>query len=291
MKKEHTQRHPIVNGLFYPDSKEDLENMIQEYIDKVDKDKLIEDVNEQTGLKNAGEIPPLVLIAPHAGYIFSGKVQAYSYRLIKDIDIQTAIIIGPAHQKHFKGISVNLDDVYKTPAGLIEVDLESARQLVSHDGKFSLNEEAHLSEHSIEVQLPFLKIIQPGIKIVPILIGEQNWETSEILNNAIIALMKETSKKIVIIASTDLSHYHSHVEALSLDKVLRRDVINMDPQAFYKNVQECNSEACGFGGILTGMMLANELGEGKSAELLYMDSGEVSGDRNEVVGYLSAAMY
>jgi AmmeMemoRadiSam system protein B len=291
MKKEYTQRYPIVNGLFYPDSKEDLENIIQGYIEKVDKEKLLENVIEQTGLTDAGERSPLVVIAPHAGYIFSGRVQAYSYCLIKDLDIQTAVIIGPAHQKHFKGLSVNLDNVYKTPAGLIEVDLELAELLVLQDSKIASNQEAHLREHSIEVQLPFLQIIQPEVKIVPILIGDQNWETSEILKNALISVTKKTGKKIVIIASTDLSHYHPHVEAQSLDKVLRSDVMNMDPRAFYKNVQEGNSEACGFGGMLTGMMLAGELGEGKSAELLYMDSGEVSGDRNKVVGYLSAAMY
>ena len=96
---------------------------------------------------------------------------------------------------------------------------------------------------------------------------------------------------MVVIASTDLSHYHSHVEAQSLDKVLRKDVINMDPESLYENIQAGNSEACGFGGVLTGMMLGNETGKGKSAELLYMDSGEVSGDRNKVVGYLSAVMY
>lgn len=291
MKKEYTQRHPIVNGLFYPDSKEELENTIQGYIERVDKDKVLKDVNEQTGLTGTGKRTPLVLIAPHAGYIFSGRVQAYSYCLIKDLDIQTAVIIGPAHQKNFKGISVNLDNAYKTPVGLIEVDLELSEQLVSQSSKMLLNEEAHLSEHSIEVQLPFLQIIHPDIQIVPVLIGEQSWETSEILKNAFISVIKKTGKKFIVIASTDLSHYHSHVEAQTLDRVLINDIKKMDPRAFYKNIQEDNSEACGFGGILTGMMLANEIGEGKSAELLYMDSGEVSGDRNKVVGYLSAAMY
>jgi AmmeMemoRadiSam system protein B len=291
MKKEYTERYPIVNGLFYPDSKEELENTVQGYIERIEEDKLYEDIKKQTGLGDIEKKAPLVIIAPHAGYIFSGKVQAYPFCLIKNVEIQTAVVIGPAHQKSFKGISVNLDNAYKTPVGLVDADVELSEQLIQQHSKIIFNQEAHLSEHAIEVQLPFLQIIQPSIRIVPVLFGEQSWETSEILKNALIKVIKKSGNKAVLVVSTDLSHYHPHVEAQALDAVLRRDIREMDAEAFYKNIQDRNSEACGFGGILTGMMFANEMGEGKSAELSYMDSGDVSGDRNKVVGYLSAAMY
>ena len=291
MKKEFTQRHPIVNGLFYPDSKEELENIVQGYIERIEKDKLYENIKKQTGLADLEKKVPRVIMSPHAGYIFSGKVQAYPYCLIQNAEIQTAVVIGPAHQKNFKGMSVNLDNAYKIPVGLVEVDMELSELLASQHSKITLNDEAHLSEHTIEVQLPFLHIIHPSVRIVPVLIGEQSWETSEILKKALINLINKSGKKIILIVSSDLSHYHSHVEAQVLDGVLREDIRNMDEKAFYKNIQEGNSEACGFGGILAGMMFANKIGEGKSAELLYMDSGEVSGDRSKVVGYLSAAMY
>lgn len=291
MKKEYTLRHPVVDGLFYPDSKAELESTIKEYLERIDRPALFERIQEQSGISSPEDRVPIVLIVPHAGYIFSGKVQAFSYSLLENNPVKTAIIIGPAHQKSFKGISVNLDNAYKIPSGLLDVDLAFSNQLVAYSDKISLNEEAHLREHSIEVQLPFIQNVIPGVKIVTILIGEQSWDNSELLKSALIAVMEKLPERYIVIASSDLSHYHAHIEALELDRVLIRDVRKMDPVNFYKNIESGNSEACGFGGILTGIMLANELGDGKSAELFYMDSGEVSGDRNKVVGYLSAALY
>jgi len=291
MRKEYTLRHPVVNGLFYPDKKSELENIVTEYMEKADKKSLYESIREQTGLRNPEEVLPLALIVPHAGYIFSGKVQAYSYSLLVNSPVDTAVIIGPSHQKSFEGLSVNLDNAYKTPLGNVEVDLDFSNELNSYNDNIFINEEAHLSEHAIEVQLPFIQTVMKEVKIVPVLIGEQNWENSELLKNAIISTMKKLPKNYVVIISSDLSHYHPHVEAITLDKLLLEDIKNMNAQSFYDNIQSGKSEACGFGGILTGIMLSSETGKKKSAILHYMNSGEVSGDRKKVVGYLSAALY
>ena len=291
MKTEYTLRHPVVSGLFYPDEKEELEGMVQGYIDKIDRQLLFQSIREQTGLKNPETIAPMILIAPHAGYIFSAKVQAYAYSLLINTGIETAVIIGPAHQKAFKGISVNLDNAYRTPIGNVEVDLDFSKRIISQNDKITLNEEAHLREHAIEVQIPFIQTVLKNCKVVPILIGEQNWETSEILKNALIEVLKENPDRYIVIISTDLSHYHPHIEAQSYDKVLIQDIIDLDADSLYSNIQSGNTEACGFGGILTGLMLVKELGKGKSAVLHYMDSGEVSGDRKKVVGYIAAALY
>ena len=191
MKKEYTLRHPVVNGLFYPDKKSELENIVTEYMEKVDKQSLYESIREQTGLRNPEEVLPLALIVPHAGYIFSGKVLVNS-------PVDTAVIIGPSHQKSFEGLSVNLDNAYKTPLGNVEVDLDFSNELNSYNDNIFINEEAHLSEHAIEVQLPFIQTVMKEVKIVPVLIGEQNWENSELLKNAIISTMKKLPKNYVV---------------------------------------------------------------------------------------------
>jgi len=291
MNEEHTLRHPVVSGLFYPDEPGELERIITGYLDKIDKKELYTRIEEQTGIEDASKLTPLVVIAPHAGYIFSGKIQAFSYAILMNAVVETVVIIGPSHQKQFKGISVNLDSAYQTPLGNVAVDLEFAHALIDHSRDFNHIEEAHLSEHTIEVQLPFLQVLMRDIKIVPVLFGQQNRESSVLLKEALVSVMNRVQKSCVVIVSTDLSHYHPHVEASSLDKRLIQDIRNMDPESFYSNIKAGKSEACGFGGILTGLMLAKERGRGKSAILAYMDSGEVSGDRKKVVGYLSAAMY
>jgi len=291
MKKEHTLRHPIVNGLFYPDSKDQLQNSIKGYLEKIDRKSLLQSISDQTGFEKPSETVPLVLISPHAGYIFSGAVQAYTYLLLGYFDTDTVIIIGPAHQTRFSGISVNLDDAYKTPLGTVEVDLEFAYKLTACSDAILQQLDAHLNEHSVEVQIPFIQQTVPGARIVPILFGDQNLENALMLKNALVSVMNDLHRKYCIVVSTDLSHYHSHVDASRLDKVLIDDVRNLDTDAFSLHIQEGKSEACGFGGILTGMLLVNEIGEGKSAILHYMDSGEVSGDRRNVVGYVSAVLY
>jgi len=291
MKVNNKVRYPIVSGLFYPDKKEELEENIDNYLKNIDPLKLYDKIKKETGIDYDKNITPLVLITPHAGYIFSGKVQAHSYKLLENKDIDTVIIIGPCHQKMFKGISVDQDNAYKTPLGIVDVDIDFSERLLSSHEIIKFNEEAHLSEHSIEVQLPFIQRILPAARIVSILIGEQNWESSKILYEAALDVMDELNKKYVFVASSDLSHYHSHIEALSLDEKLMKDIKNMDLESFYNNIQSEKSEACGFSAILTGMMLSKRIGKDKSVIFHHTDSGEVSLDRKSVVGYLSAALF
>jgi len=291
MKKQNTMRYPVVNGLFYPDTMEELQSTVDGYLERVDIESLCRNILEQTGIEKPQEVYPRVIIAPHAGYIFSGMVQAFSYSVLMGKKVDTAIIIGPSHQMNFKGISVNLDSAYHTPLGAVEVDLEYCSMLMEYSKSIIEYEEAHLREHSIEVQLPFIQRVIPEARIVPILTGEQNLETALLLKQAIISTMQKQPRNTVIIVSTDLSHYYSHTEAMSMDSLLIEDLRNMEPRALYENIASGNTEACGYCGILTGMMIAKETGMGKCAILMYTDSGEVSGDRKRVVGYFSAVIY
>jgi MEMO1 family protein len=291
MEQEYTMRYPVVSGLFYPDSEQDLAQTVEGYLGKVDRGSLARSIEEQTGAADSLSLTPIALVAPHAGYIFSGMVQAHSYKLLQGRGIDTAVVVGPAHQVNFRGLSVNLDNAFKTPLGNAEVDLEFAKELTAFDKHISQNEESHLAEHAIEVQLPFIQKTLPKARIVPILIGDQRWETAVLLKDAIVSAVKKLGRRCVLIASTDLSHYHSHVEAVELDTVIINDLKKMNAESLFSNIQSGNTEACGFGGVVTGILLSRELGRGISAVLSYSDSGEVSGDRRRVVGYLSAVMY
>ncbi|MGQ9617051.1 MAG: AmmeMemoRadiSam system protein B [Spirochaetota bacterium] len=291
MKKGLAVRHPVVSGLFYPDQGEELQSSVDGYLTRVDEDYILSAIRDQTGMENPLKVQPLVLISPHAGFIFSGLVQAHTYRLLKNFEFDTVVIIGPVHQTPFRGISLSLDDVYNTPIGNVAVDLEIAKALISQSSMFQFQVDAHLSEHSIEVQLPFLQRVQPGAKIVPVLFGEQNLENARLLTQALIKTFSAIHRRWVVIVSSDLSHYHSHVEASSLDHVLMEDIKRIDPESLYGHILSGSTEACGFGGILSGLLLVLEAGKKMVSILYYMDSGSVSGDRRRVVGYLSAVLY
>jgi len=290
MKREKTLRHPVVSGLFYPDEKDDLENMVEGYLRKVDVAALGKSIAE-AGVDDPGQRPPVAVIAPHAGYIFSGAVQAHAYALLRGFKFDTAVIIGTAHQAAFPGISVNLDSAYRTPLGEVEVDLDISTMLVDSDGRIDFYQEAHLGEHAVEVQLPFIQVAMPGTRIIPLLFGEQTLDGAILLKKALLRIGKKTGGKIIYIVSTDLSHYHSRIEATALDGRFREELRRMDTESLLTCIQAGECEACGFAGVLTAMLIAGETGLGKSAVLDYRDSGEVSGDRRRVVGYLAAALY
>jgi AmmeMemoRadiSam system protein B len=292
MKKgRSTLRHPVVSGLFYPDQKDELESVIVSYLEGIDTESLYLDIKKQTGIDSPEERMPIALIVPHAGYIFSGKVQAHGYALLEEKSVDTVIIMGPAHQENFRGISVTLDDAYATPIGITRVDVEFSKRLLEGSDLIVQEERAQLSEHAVEVQIPFIKHLFPDAKIVPLLFGNQDLDTAGKLSELINDAMNSIKKRYIVIASSDLSHYHPSAEANSLDRIVIDDIRNMDSASFYANIKSGESEACGSGAILTGIMLAKERGHGAAAILCHMNSGEVSGDRRKVVGYLSAVMY
>lgn len=291
MEARKTTRYPVVSGLFYPDDPDELRVVVQRYIDDVNIDDVYGEISGQTGLEKPESIRPLGIIVPHAGYIFSGRLQAISYCVIKEFPVDTFVILGPAHQKIFKGISVNLDEEYVIPIGRVEVDREVAESILSYHKKITNKEDAHLSEHSIEVQLPFIKLLFPKAKIVSILFGEQTIENAEILKEALINVFARIPRNYMMVVSTDLSHYHTRGEAVKLDSCLMDDLRAVAPEKLYNHIMTNKAQACGYGGILTVLMLSRDKGMSKSAVLSYMDSGRVSGDRRKVVGYVSCVIY
>ena len=290
MSQNKIKRVPIVSGLFYPSNPDELSNIVDKYLNDVDKNEINEKIKKQTSI-NTEKLEPLVIVTPHAGYMFSGKIQAYSYKAVSDYKYNSIIIIGIAHQKQFKGISVNLDSEYETPLGSVSVNREFASILKSFDKKIITVEEAHLQEHSIEVQLPYIQKLFPKANIIPILFGEQHYEYSKLLYNAIDAAIKKLPADYLIVITTDLSHYHNYLDAKNLDETFISDLRSMDPDRLYTHIKAKKCEACCYAGVITGMMFSENNGKGKVAILEYTDSGKITGDRRRVVGYLSALLF
>ena len=290
MSQNRTKRVPIVSGLFYPSNPDELSNIIDKYLNDIDKNDIRNKIIEQTSL-NIKELKPLVIIAPHAGYMFSGKIQAYSYKVVSEYKYDSIIIIGIAHQRQFKGISVNMDSEYETPLGTVKVNFEFANELKNFDKKIITVEEAHLQEHSVEVQLPYIQKLFPSSTIVPILFGEQYYEYSELLYNALNSTVNKLSGSYLFIITTDLSHYHNYLDAKNLDETFISDLKEMEEKRLYTHVKEKKCEACCYAGVITGMMISKNMGKSRIAILEYADSGKITGDRRRVVGYLSAVLF
>lgn len=266
-------REPQVAGGFYTSDPAVLQLQISSFLEKVPK-------KDVKGL--------LVLIVPHAGYVYSGQVAAYSYKQLVGEEYDTVVVIGPSHYKGFDGISVFNGDYYKTPLGKVEVDRELANLLIDASEKINYFPEAEEREHSVEVQVPFLQSVLEDFKIVPILMGAQTPENAEILAGA---LSKYADEKTLIVASSDLSHYHNYDKAVFMDALALSYVENLDGVGLYQAIAGGRCEMCGYGPVMVAMLVAEKLGKTEIQILNYANSGDVTGDKSRVVGYSAAVMY
>jgi hypothetical protein len=261
-KAQDVVRKPAVAGTFYPSSSDNLTKAV---------DYLLDNAPE---LEINGSI--VGLIAPHAGYAYSGQVAAYSFKQIKGRNFSTVIIIGPSHHYNFNGASLGNFTYFETPLGKVKVS--NMTNELRAENVFVSFPEAQEPEHSVEVEVPFLQRVLDSFEIVPIVTGSVDPET---LANAIINHLDEHT---LIVASSDLSHYHPYNEAVSLDK----NCLDAFSTLNVTMMNEC--ELCGQIPVLTLMRIANKLGL-QSQVLAYMNSGDVTGDASSVVGYSSVVFY
>jgi AmmeMemoRadiSam system protein B/AmmeMemoRadiSam system protein A len=274
--KKNDVRPAGVAGSFYPDSPAQLKSMLTDLFSRVTKQH------------DRGQI--IGLISPHAGYIYSGHVAAYSYSLLRGKNIKRVVIISPSHTVAFAGASIYNGSAYETPLGLVQVDTEFAQKLSQENDLLQLSDIGHRvgvggrSEHALEVQLPFLQYTLHEFKIIPIVMGDQSYTTCRALGQALAKLI--TDDKTVIIASSDLSHFHDYDEAVGLDHKLINAVEEWD---YYNICRNCNAriwEACGAGPIAATMIAAEKLGATTASLLKYANSGDIpEGDKSRVVGY------
>ncbi len=267
-------RESIHAGSWYPGREKELKSVIQTHLN-----------NART--KTFGEV--YGLISPHAGYMYSGPVAAFAYKLIAGREYEDVIIIGPSHHYGFAGASIDKLKGRKTPLGLVEYDLDLAERIIKENPKFLRYEPpAHSEEHSVEIQIPFLQIVLGRFKGVEIVMGAQDYQTCQALAEAIVKAVK--GRKVLIVASSDLSHYHPQKTAEELDNLVIEAVAKFDPEILYRRLSTDSCEACGGGPIIVAMLVAQRLGANKGKILMYATSGNITGDYSQVVGYLAAAL-
>lgn len=268
-------REPVLAGTWYPGNPDALRRMIQGYLSGVKTQNVEGDLS--------------AIVVPHAGYRYSGQVAAYAYRLLEGKGFRRIVMIGPSHRVGFKGVSVDTQAGYKTPLGIVPVDQDFAKALLKTGPQIRAVPQAHVEEHSLEIQVPFLQAVLKDFQIVPILMGDQDFKTcSDLAGNLVKALDKH--QKTLILASTDLSHRHSGARAKELDMEFLKHVRQLDPQGLANSISSGLCEACGAGPTIATMLAARALGAGRTVILHYANSGDINGDYSEVVGYLSAAL-
>lgn len=229
----------------------------------------------------------MALVAPHAGLMYSGPVAAHAYRLLRGRRFDVVVLVGPSHFVGFEGVSLYPSGGFETPFGVASVDEPCASSLMDSSPLIRAYGAAHIREHSLEMQLPFLQRVAPGVKIVPMLTGDRSAETASALADALTVVLR--GKRALLVASTDLSHYHDAATAARLDRVVIDCVTRFDHEALQSALEARPEHACGGGPAVAVMRAARQLGARDAVVLNYADSGDVSGDKSTVVGYLAAA--
>jgi hypothetical protein len=238
--------------------------------------------------------PPLVgaevraLIAPHAGLVYSGPVGAFAYAAVAGRPYEAVVLVGPSHYVAFEGVAVFARGAFDTPFGPIPIAEDLAEAIRAASGCTRELPEAHAREHSLEMQLPFLACVLPGRPIVPLVMGQQRRGTIGDLATALVAALR--GRDVLLVASTDLSHYQPAATAAALDGRVVELVNRFDPEALLDALERNPEHACGGGPTAAVMLAARDLGARQARVLRYADSGDVSGDKSAVVGYMAAAI-
>ena len=272
---EEKIRFPAVAGQFYPETKKELEEMIEGFLKEA---KIPEIESEVFGI-----------LVPHAGYIFSGQVAGYGYKVIEGKNFESVVLIGDSHCEYFDGISVWDRGEWETPLGRVKVDEELAREVLNFSKRFFVKDSAHLFEHSLEVQIPFLQKVLKNFKILPLIFGSEDEDWKE-LAKAVSKLMEK--RKILVVASSDLSHYPSYEVAIEADKRTIEGILSSDPEKFKEKIENLkklfpnvDTFACAQDTIKTILEIAKNL-QAKAKLLKYQNSGDtIYGERSQVVGY------
>jgi AmmeMemoRadiSam system protein B len=263
-------RGSVIAGSWYPGDPKQLRAMIQGFLDKVAPQAL------------AGEL--VGLVSPHAGYVYSGQVAACAYALLSGQSFSRVLIVSPVHRMYPGRFAITDKSSYETPLGSVPLDVELLQAM---ERRVELNRVTQDMEHSLEIQLPFLQHMLGDFLLTPIMMGEQDWESSAELGKAIADAVG--NERVLLVASTDLSHFHRYSEAMRLDRLVLDRIAALDPEGLAAILANREAEACGGGPVSAVMVAARTLGVDHATVLKYLNSGDVTGDHREVVGYAAAA--
>jgi MEMO1 family protein len=269
-------RKPVVAGSFYPGDPEKLKKLIEAYLS--DAEPLSREINSD---KIMG------IISPHAGYIYSGPVAAYGYNYLAQSRFNNFVVIAPSHRGRFNGASVIPQGLYRTPLGDMEID-SAAGKILEKKENFAFIKEAHEYEHSLEVQIPFLQMVKPDAKIIPVIIGTVDLDLCRTIGKTIADTVRSSGNEYGIIISTDLSHYYAYDDAVKKDKKFIDALELFDAKKIKEVIAAGKGEACGEGAVIAGISLSRELGAENIKVIKYANSGDTAGSKDQVVGYLSA---
>jgi AmmeMemoRadiSam system protein B len=269
-------RPAAVAGSWYPSTPGPLGQQIDQYI------------------ANAGRepsAPPRAIVAPHAGLMFSGPVAACAYRTVGGVRYAAVILVGPSHFVGFQGVSIWPRGAWQTPFGAVPVAEDLAADIARASREVIEHPAAHVREHSLELQLPFVAHLLPGVPIVPLVMGRQSRSTAFDLGDTLAAVIAKAEGPVLLVASSDLSHYHDARTAAAMDGVVLRQVEQLDPDGLMEALEHQPHHACGGGPMVSVMHASMQLGSTRAQVLKYADSGDVSGDKSSVVGYMAAAIW
>jgi len=263
-------RHPAVAGRFYPGNSDDLRAEAREYL-------------SQQSEAMIAPVRAIGCIAPHAGYMYSGHVAGAVFARIQIP--RRCVVMCPNHTGRGHALSIMSEGAWETPLGEVPIDTELAAALKTRFPALQEDAAAHRAEHAAEVELPFLQLRQPELRFVPIALGTGQYEALQQLGMALGDVIAAQSDPVLIVASSDMNHYESDVVTRVKDHRAIERILTLDPRGLFDVVTQQDISMCGFGPAVAMLTAAQRLGA-KSAELVkYATSGDVSGDRQMVVGY------
>jgi len=272
--EQYEIREPQVAGSFYPSSKQQLIKQIESFIDKK---------SEKTDC--------LACMLPHAGYIYSGAVAGGTLSRVNIKD--KVILLGPNHTGYGKNFSIMSSGVWRTPLGQVAIDNELADNILSRSKYLQKDSLAHLYEHSLEVELPFLQYFKTDFKIVPISFLSENFTMLKEIGKEIASVLQDSAAKnsTLIVASSDMTHYESQLQAQKKDKEATDCILQLDEDSLIKKIKQLDISMCGYAPVVVMLSLAKALGAKKGELVKYQTSGDVTGDTSSVVGYAGIIIY
>ena len=273
-------RQPAVAGRFYPANPQRLRVEVETFT--AIRPEAGHDVAES-------QIPALGCIAPHAGYMYSGAVAGAVYRRLQLP--HRYVILCPNHTGQGEPLAIMSEGAWHTPLGDAPIDAELANALKAETTLLVEDQEAHRYEHALEVQLPFLQVLKPDFRFVPITVGTSNFDSLSLLGEAIARVLVNIGQRVMVIASSDMNHYENDSVTRVKDRRAIDQVLAMNPRGLYDTVREAHISMCGYGPATIMLTAACRMGATEAELIRYATSAEVSGDRDMVVGYAGIAVY
>ena len=261
-------RSPAVAGQFYPGSKPSLLKTLNALVPEIELEKR----------RHA-----LAVVSPHAGYVYSGRVAGETIGSVKVPE--NVVILGPNHTGHGAQVALMANGSWDMPMGEVQINKELAALIKENSPLVEVDDVAHRFEHSLEVQVPFLQHMQKNLTIAPIVVSHVSYETCVSVGQGLANAIKSYGKSVLIVASTDMTHYESRQSASAKDSLALERIQELDPEGLYNTVVGKRISMCGIMPTTVTLVAALALGATKAELIRYTDSGETSGDTSHVVGY------